>query len=505
MKNRLYLNNIVSLIYQVTSVVVGLIIPRLLLNNYGSMINGYVSSITRMLGFISILDLGVGSVVQAALYKPLSMKAGDEISAIYSASKKYFRVIAKILCVYIIILCMYYSFNQSENYDCFFSTSLILSIAISSFAQYYFGICNTLLLNADQKTYIVTFINLITLLISTGITILLIYCGMSIQCVKFFSSFIYLGRPLFLWYYVNKNYNIIYNKSIGLNVLKNKWSGMAQHIATVLTGSIDYVVLTVFSTMKVISVYTVYVLPLNSIRDLISAICTGYKSYFGNLLAQNRIDDVNREFNHFEFLIHNIVVLIYGVTLRALVPFVILYTNGVNDAEYINYFFAYFITAAYALFALRIPYTTLIFAAGHFKETQKFCIFEIFLNIIISIFLVKKIGIVGVAVGTCVSVFYRLFASERYLVNHIINRKKQIFIKQIFVDALAVAIFLVITHFLKSGRLNLITWILDSLCYTLLMILVLLLLNFIFYRKEIIDVIYIIKNKMDSLKVHLSH
>lgn len=483
MKKKLYLNNVISLIYQLTSIAIGLILPRLLLDNYGSAINGYVSSITKMLGFISIMDLGVGSVVQAALYKPLSERNKKQISTIYNASRKYFRIIAYILIIYIIVLCIYYSIDNANDFSALFSITLVLVISLSSFAQYYFGISNSLLLNADQRIYIVTSINLITLVLNAIISIILMLNNVNIQFVKLAASMVYVCRPILLSIYVKKNYKIAIDHNISLGVLKNKWSGMAQHISTVLTGSIDYIVLTIFSTLTSISVYSVYVLPLNSIRDMISAVCSGYKSFFGKLIAENNMELLNREFDRFETIIHCVVVFIYTCSAKLLVSFVILYTNGVNDANYINYLFAYLISFAYALFALRTPYTTVIFAAGHFKETQKYCIVESVLNIVISVALVIKFDIVGVAIGTCVSVLYRLIVSEKYLHKNILNRNVRKFLKHIIADLLSIIFFWEIGQFIIINEVSIFSWCIYAIKISIVMILIVFIIHCVLFSE----------------------
>ena len=42
----------------------------------------------------------------------------------------------------------------------------------------------------------------------------------------------------------------------------------------------------------------------------------------------------------------------------------------------------------------------MVYAAGHFKETQLSSIIEAVLNIVLSVLLVLKFGLVGVAIGT---------------------------------------------------------------------------------------------------------
>lgn len=250
MKRRLYLNTVLSLVYQVFTVIIGLIIPRLILSSYGSTVNGFVQSITQMLSIISLLDLGVGTVVQASLYKPLAEKNEEEVSNIYSSAKKYFNTIAKILLIYIFCLMIYYCVFKSHEFSWLYSITLIIAISISSFAQYYFGICNSLLLYADQKIYIPTVINLVTLILNAVITVVLLLFHSSIQIVKLTSSLIYIIRPLYLNYYVKHHYHINVIENPPKNALVHKWSGLAQHVASHLTISADSIILTFFQLLK---------------------------------------------------------------------------------------------------------------------------------------------------------------------------------------------------------------------------------------------------------------
>lgn len=70
-KKKLIYNTVSSLIYQIVTIVCGFILPRVILNYYGSEVNGLVNSITQFLQIIAFLDLGIGAVVKTSLYKPL--------------------------------------------------------------------------------------------------------------------------------------------------------------------------------------------------------------------------------------------------------------------------------------------------------------------------------------------------------------------------------------------------------------------------------------------------
>ena len=94
---KLAFNTISSLVYQVTVVICGLILPRFILQFFGTEVNGLVNSITQFLGIIAFLDLGVGAVIQSSLYKPLAQKDNESISKIMVSGGRFFRKIAYIL------------------------------------------------------------------------------------------------------------------------------------------------------------------------------------------------------------------------------------------------------------------------------------------------------------------------------------------------------------------------------------------------------------------------
>lgn len=208
-KKKLALNTVTSLALQVVTVISGFIVPRLILGTFGSAVNGLVNSISQFLGVISLLDLGVGAVVQSALYKPLADKDIDAISRIYVSANKFFKRLAMILLVYVAVLMIFYPLLVNHNFSHAYTALLIAAICISSFAQYYFGIVNSLLLSADQKGYIQYTAQIVTIILNTIACAVLIYFGGSIQMVKLTTSLIFLLRPLYLlWYPLHETANL---------------------------------------------------------------------------------------------------------------------------------------------------------------------------------------------------------------------------------------------------------------------------------------------------------
>ena len=60
------LNIISSLLLQVTTLICGFIVPKIIIEKFGSNVNGLVSSITQFLAYITLLEAGIGPVIKSA-------------------------------------------------------------------------------------------------------------------------------------------------------------------------------------------------------------------------------------------------------------------------------------------------------------------------------------------------------------------------------------------------------------------------------------------------------
>lgn len=343
---KLALNTITSLGLQVVSVICGFILPRLILESFGSDVNGLVNSITQFLGVITLLDLGVGAVVQSALYKPLADNNTNMISKIYVSANKFFRRLAEILLVYVVLLMIFYPMLVNKSFGHMYTALLIAAICISSFAQYYFGIVNSLLLNADQRGYIQYVAQIITLILNTFACYIIIKLGASIQIVKLTTSLIFLLRPLFLVFYVKKHYSIDPKITYTDEPIKQKWNGMAQHFASYVLNGTDNIVLTMFSTLGNVSIYSVYNVVIIGVKNALLSVTNGFQSLIGEMLAKKETMKLNAFFGFVEWFLHTGTTLVFGCTGVLIVDFVRVYTYGINDADYIQPLFAVLITIA---------------------------------------------------------------------------------------------------------------------------------------------------------------
>lgn len=488
-EGRAKLNIIVSLGRQLVTLLCGIVVPRLLIGAFGSEAYGATTSITQFLAYITLLEGGIGGVARAALYKPLANNNIQVISEIVSEIKRFFRIIAYIFIVYVLILaCSFQELSHVKCFDWLSTFLLVIVISISTFAQYFIGISYSVLLQAAQKSYITDLINIFATVMNTIVIVFLVAFGSNLIIVKFISSCVFVLRPILMWLFVKKDFKLIKCKKGEKEYLTQKWDGLAQHIAYFLYSNTDIAVLTIFSNLTAVAVYSVYYMVVSHIQNFATSFSTGMEALFGEMFVKREKDKLNKTFDYYDMLISFITVILFSVTLVLIVPFIIIYTSGIKDANYVQPIFAVLLTLSSIVTCLRTPYHNMTIAAGHFRQTQIAAYGEAVINIVLSIVLVIKLGLIGVAIGTLLAALFRMFYYAFYLTKHIFNRPIIKFIKREIVNVIAILLIvmagnIIVNNWLLSGYLR---WFQCGSIVTVIAVLITVLINLVFYKRDFI-------------------
>lgn len=486
-KTRAKKNIMTSLLGQAVSLCCGLVVPGVLLGAFGSEVYGACASITQFLSYITLLEGGIGGIARAALYKPLAENDIDSVSAILSEVRRFFQVILGVFGCYVLVLaCSFRSISQAETLDWLTTFLLVIIISFSTFAEYYIGISNLLLLNAAQRSYIVSWTNIITILTNAVSVVVLVSLGCDILTVKLVSSLIYVIKPVIYWLYVRRTWHTSRVADKSKTYLTQKWSGLGQHLAYFLHSNTDVVILTCFADLKAVAVYSVYNMIVTHIQNLALSFASGMEAVFGDMLAKEEYSRLHRTFDSYETLLSLICTILFSVTAVLIVPFVKIYTSGISDADYHAPVFGALLILSALLYCLRLPYHTMVIAAGHFKQTELASYGEAAINVAVSIALVSQMGLVGVAIGTLAATAFRFLYYVFYLANHIFNRNAVFFVKRFLVNALSFAGSWILGSFLVSrGQMeNYAQWAVWGVAAGILSAVVVFGLNMLFYPQN---------------------
>ena len=101
-KNAVY-NLVFSITYELMLVILGLIFPRLIINVFGSSVNGLTQTIAQILQLLSLLQAGAIGASIFQLFKPVAEKDYNLVGSIMSASRRYFTKIGVVFLVLVVV------------------------------------------------------------------------------------------------------------------------------------------------------------------------------------------------------------------------------------------------------------------------------------------------------------------------------------------------------------------------------------------------------------------
>lgn len=413
------MNAVSTLLQQLVATAAGVIIPWIMIEKFGSEAYGATTSIAQFLAYISLFEGGIGRVARGALYRPLAEGDEAEVSRIYLAIKRFFSIIGVAFAGYALILAFfYYDIADVSGFTREYIFALVLAIAIGKFAEYMGGITNITLFNADQRQYVVNSVIIASNVINVIMIVILAGAGADIFWVKLASSLVFVLKPIIFTLYLKRNYNII--KTEKRAVLKNKATGIAQHMAYVIQNNTDVLILTVFADLKLVAVYSVYHLVTYSLRSITMSFTGGMEAVFGNMIAKGEDDELMATYRRYKFILTVLTVTFFGTAGILILPFVKIYTNDVSDVNYMRPVFAVLLVMSDAINCLCWPCFNLTIAANKLKESRLGAYIEAALNVVFSVALVFWDPLVGIAIGTLISavfksIYYMVFASRNIL------------------------------------------------------------------------------------------
>ncbi len=482
------INAVAGIIEELLAIICGLVLPRLILVQFGSVYNGLVTSISQFLTCAVLMRSGIGGVTRAALYRTLADKDIEATSSVLNATKAFMKKVSAILALSIVAFACVYPFFLIDEFNWFFTCSLFLIIGLSTFAESFFGITYLILLQADQKIWISSAVRCVCYIFNLIITSLLIINGFSIHIVKLSTTLIFTLYPIALGVIVRKRYKINKYAIANNSVIAQRWDAFWHQIAVFVMDNSSVMVLTILSNIKEVSVFSVYNMVIYSLRRLIQSFTGGLGSAFGNMIAKKELNLLRRNYDVTEFAIFSISTVAFTCAGILILPFVSIYTAGVNDIQYIRPLFAYVFLFAQFMNSVRLPSQMVVEAAGHFKQTKKYVIIEPIINVLMSIVGVLAIGIDGVAFAAAIAITYRTVVFKRYTERVLLVRTQNLLYKRIFFAVVECGITVLVISLLPiKPPESYISWVLYALIVAFFSCASVFGCSFLFFHTEVRD------------------
>lgn len=416
LKNIQILNLITGITVQFFTALSGLVVPNLILNTYGSVLNGLVSTITQMMAYLSIVEMGIASASLVSLYKPMADNDHQRASAIFSAIDRFYQRIAAIFAIGSILCGILAMFFIKDDIPVSTIWFVVVALAGTNFVSYCFLSKYKVLLQADDKLYIINMTHIAGIMVQFILSILVIRSNANIALVKSVIVLTNLIEYLILFCYCRKRLpKITLRVSPAYDAIHQRKDVLVHQLLYLVLNNTDVLLLTIFTPSLVyVSIYTIYNMISTLIHNIVNTVIGMFSAEMGRSYALGRFDEVRGLLNKYEVVYDIALFGLYLSMAILIMPFISIYTKGITDAEYYDPIIGLLFSIYGITRMLRMPYFELTFSAGHFKQTKIQAVIEALTNLIVSIILLPTLGIAGVLIGSIVGEIYRTIHSYYY-------------------------------------------------------------------------------------------
>lgn len=396
-----------EMLYQIVTTLCSFIGRTIFIRKLGVEYLGISGLYTNVLSILSLTDLGIGSSIIFSLYKPLRNKDEGKIYALMKLYKTVYRMIGMVVGVLGCLLMPLLPHLMNGGTDLVNIYVVYLIYLLQSVMSYLFMAYYGSLIEADQKSYILSVIRSGTAILIAGVQIAVLLLTSNFILYLLTALVINILKNLLvgavaraMYPYLKERREDRLSKEEIRTIFKNSGALMIYRINSAVMNACDNLVLSTFIGLRIVGLYSNYMIFNRSFTSFINKIFYSMKASIGDLHAED-----NRQKEYQIFLSCNFMgAVIYGTASVGLAVI----SNEVLTAWLGEQFLISEllpVLMGISMYLAGIQHVNSIFrdAAGLFQQAKYRPLFATIINVSLSVFLVRDYGIHGVVAATICS------------------------------------------------------------------------------------------------------
>jgi len=417
-------NLISSLIYQIVLITLSFLLPRLYLENFGSEVNGVLSTIKQIFTYMCLLEAGVGLATTQALYKRIGKNDFKSASTVLSATNAYYIKTGIIYLVIVLVVAVVYAYAIPTSIDNNVLFFIIILNAIPSLFSYFVQAKYRILMEVDGRKYVINTSETILQLASNIGKILVLLLTDSLILIQLVYCVIALCQLVFLYFYAKRRYNWLDLKAKpDFDAISQKNSVLVHQLSGMVFNNTDVILISVLCDFKAVSIYAIYNIFFSQVQNFITSIVSSFNFALGQMFHADR-EKFDKLFNVYETFYIMATFIIYTLMAVFLLPIIQIYTSGINDAKYTNSFLVLLFVIMNLIANGKLPANGVIEYSGDFEKTRFYAIWEMVINITFSVIAIMYMGICGAILGTIAALVYRGLMTIYYSNRKVLKRNQ---------------------------------------------------------------------------------
>ena len=407
-KKKVIKNLLSEILPQFIIIFLGLIKSKYYLNYLGENTVGLINLFSQIIGYLSLVEGGIGQAVIYRLYNPSLKKDYDSISKIRNGTRSIFKKIMIIISALSIIVGFIIPFLIKDNkFDLWYIVVNFVLYVISEIILYT-TVFERSIYVANEKSYKINRVIKTSLIIKYLCEIVLAIIVHNITIIFSCLIIISVVENIIIKIISNKDYSELPDtEAEDKTVLKDVKHLMVHKIAGLVATNIDIILISKFIGLGKVLIYSTYLMYVNSIMSLTNKISRAMVGTIGNILIEDK-NNAYKTFDVFNGICFFMALMIAGPFNMFINNFIGIFYDGKISTSIIT---STLFTIVLTYNIIRIPLLTYTEGAGLFKETKICPIIESIINLSLSIILIQFYGINGCLVGTIIS----LIISEYFI------------------------------------------------------------------------------------------
>ena len=476
-------NNLISsLIYQVVLISLSFLLPRLYLENFGSEVNGVLSTIKQIFVYMFLLEAGVGLATTQALYKKIGENDYKSANEVLSATNTYYIRTGIIYLVIVLFIAVVYAYVIPTSIDSNVVFLIIILTALPALFSYFVQAKYRILMEVDGRKYVINNAETILQLASNAGKILVLLLTDSLILIQLVYCIISLVQLAFLYFYAKRRYKWLDLKvKPDFEAISQKNSVLVHQLSGMVFNNTDVILISVLCDFKAVSIYAIYNIFFSQVQNFITSVVSSFTFALGQMFHTDR-EKFDKLFNAYETFYIMATYIIYTLMAVFLLPLIQIYTSGINDAEYTNVFLVLLFVIMNLIANAKMPANGIVEYSGDFEKTRSYSIWEMVINITVSVIAIMYMGICGAILGTIAALLYRGIVTISYSNKNVLKRSQmstyKILISNVAVFAVVMGIFFVDTF----SNISFMQLLLNGIVHSVWIVGLYVLINFVFNK-----------------------
>ena len=361
---------------------------------------------TNILSMLSLAELGFGTAITFSLYEPLAKKDKEQIKSIMSLFKKIYRIVGFAILFIGALLTPFLSSFIKEIPDIDNIELIYILFVINTAFSYFYSYKRTLII-ADQNRYIATIYRYTCYVMMNILQIIVILITKNYILYLLTQILFTVIENILSSKKANKMYPYLKDKKISpitndvkKDIVKNTKAMMMNKIGSIVVSSTDSIIISKFLGLVATGIYSNYSLITQALKIITDQIYNSLAASIGNLCASKNEEYQYNIFKRMNFMTFWIFYFSSICLMTLLSTFITLWLG----ADYLfSELTTLMIVTVFYITGMRRPVVTYREAKGIFYKDRYKSVLEAISNLVISIILVQKYGVVGVFLGTIIS------------------------------------------------------------------------------------------------------